>query len=81
MLEVIYENNSVIKLTFLSPHFIQVTGQTVLVDVGEDRLLVEAPKNLLDICVPVSLDSKNAKAYFITSSRVSIVKSDSYSIF
>lgn len=49
----------------------QVTGQKVQVDVGEDRVLVEGPMNLLDVCIPVSLDSKNAKAYFITSSKVS----------
>lgn len=50
----------------------QMTGQKVEVNVGEDRLVVEAPRNLLDVFVPVSLDSDKAKAYFITSSRVSI---------
>ena len=48
----------------------QVTGQKVEVNVGEDRLVVEAPRNLLDVFVPVSLDSDKAKAFFITSSKV-----------
>ncbi|MPC36174.1 PIH1 domain-containing protein 1 [Portunus trituberculatus] len=47
-----------------------VTGQKVEVNVGEDRLVVEAPRNLLDVFVPVSLDSDKAKAFFITSSKV-----------
>lgn len=51
-----------------------MTGQKVEVNVGEDRLVVEAPRNLLDVFVPVSLDSDKAKAYFITSSRVLMLK-------
>lgn len=51
-----------------------LTGQKVQVDVGEDRVLLETPVNLLDVCVPVSLDSKKAKAYFITSSRVLVLR-------
>ncbi|XP_063866555.1 PIH1 domain-containing protein 1-like [Scylla paramamosain] len=51
-----------------------VTGQKVEVNVGEDRLVVEAPRNLLDIFVPVSLDSDKAKAFFITSTKVLVLK-------
>ncbi|KAG7167511.1 PIH1 domain-containing protein 1-like [Homarus americanus] len=51
-----------------------VTGHEVVVDVGGDRLVVESPKNLLDVFVPLSLDSNNAEAHFVTSTRVLVVR-------
>ncbi|KAK8748974.1 hypothetical protein OTU49_015621, partial [Cherax quadricarinatus] len=55
-----------------------VTGKTVSVDIGEDRLVVESPKNFLDVFLPFSLDNDNAKAYFITSTRFFLCKLLSY---
>ncbi|XP_045608219.1 PIH1 domain-containing protein 1 [Procambarus clarkii] len=51
-----------------------VSGKAISVDVGEDRLVVESSKNLLDVFVPFSLDNDNAEAHFITSTRVLIVR-------
>ncbi|XP_069974342.1 PIH1 domain-containing protein 1 isoform X1 [Penaeus vannamei] len=51
-----------------------ISGKGLQLDVGEDRLVVETSENLLDVFLPFSLDSDSARAYFITSKRMLLVR-------
>ncbi|XP_064080335.1 PIH1 domain-containing protein 1-like isoform X1 [Macrobrachium nipponense] len=51
-----------------------ISGQDIDVAVGEDRLVVETRKSFFDVFVPHKMDNESADAYFITSTKVLIIR-------
>lgn len=51
-----------------------ISGLGIEVNVGEDRIVVETHKNILDAFVPFHLDNSIADAHFVTSSKMLIIR-------